>query len=279
MMTSWQEAEARRRVRWGQTPATRIAGPADAAQLIERLGIVTLYPASSEMPNLFQAYLGDPAARTDSGHDSPSGEVYSWRWTLGKQEAAYYSVLVRRRPTWVSWALMPAVLRLCGETRMPDELYDLGVLSADAYRIAQALDVAGGVLSTGELRTRAGFPTGKSHRAAYLKAMDELERRLLLAKVFTPAPDDLEMRHALVSVRYPNYVAAAGRLSRDEAWRTVLEAYLPAAVYAVPAVLAEDVKLPETEVQAALDRLAASGQATTLVIPTPTGPGYLWTED
>src|SRR5579875_3232924 len=163
----------------------RITGPDDAVELIERAGIVTLFPASPEAPNLFHAYMGDPTARTDSGHDSPSGEVYTWRWVLGRREAAFYSVLVRARPTLVSWAMLPAVLRLWGEMRTRDELYGLGAISPAAYRIAQALDEAGGVMSTGELRQAARCPTGKAERAAYLKAVDELDRCLLLAKVFT----------------------------------------------------------------------------------------------
>ncbi len=279
LMITWQEAEARRRSCWSQTPATQIADAEGAARLIERLGIVTLYPASSEVPNLFHAYMGDPTARTDSGHDSPSGEVYAWRWTLGQRAAAFYCVLVRGRPTWVSWALFPAILRLRGETRMPDELYDAGALSADAYRIAQALEAAGGVLRTGELRQRASFPTGKAHRAAYLKAVDELDRRLLLAKLFSPTPGDLDMLHGLVHLHYREHVDAAARLSREEALGRVLTTYLPSAVYAVPTVLARDVKLPEAELRAALDRLAESGLVTTFAVRNQQGSCYLWVGD
>lgn len=273
-MVALHQAEARRRERWRQTPGTRIANPEDAARLIERVGIATLFPASPELPNLFHAYMGTPEAKTDSGHDSPSGEVYAWRWALGRREAAFYSVLVRGRPTWVSWPIFPAVLRLCGEARTPDELYDAGILSADAYRVAQALDAAGGVLSTGELRRRAGFPTGKPQRAAYLKAVDELDRRLLLAKVFSP--DDLDMRHALIQVRYPEHVAAAARMTREAAHAAFLGAYLPSASYAVPAVLAKHLNLAEAELRAGFDRLAGTNQVTTLAIPDQKGTCYLW---
>jgi hypothetical protein len=159
---------------------------------------------------------------------------------------------------------------------MPDELYDAGVLSADAYRIAQALDTAGGELSTGELRERAGFPTGKSNRAAYLKAVDELDRRLLLAKVFSPGTDDLEMRHALVHLRYREHVVAAGQTTREAALRRVLEVYLPSAVYVMPGVLARDLKLSEAEVRTGLDRLTENEQLTPLALPNQKEPGYLW---
>lgn len=98
-------------------------------------------------------------------------------------------------------------------------------MSEGARRIAAALASAGGVLSTGELRRAADFPTGKAERAAYLRAVAELDGRLLLAKVFSP--DDLDMRHALVRARYPEAVARAARLTRDEALDRFLAAYLP----------------------------------------------------
>ncbi len=269
-------AEARRRERWGQTPHTRITGPDDAARLIERVGVATLFPVSPEAPDLFHAYMGDPNATTEATWDSPSGQVYGWRWALGRAEAAFYSVLVRGRPTWVSWALLPAMLRLRGETRSPRELYEAGELSTAAYQVAQALHEAGGTLSTGELRQRAHFPTGKAQRAAYLKAVDELDRRLLVAKVFSP--DDEDMRHALVAARYPQHVAAAGRMTQDDALAVFLAAYLPAAAYAVPTVLARHFTLPQAQLEAALQRLAGAGQVATLAHPDRKGVRYVWTD-
>ena len=195
--------------RWGQTPETRVPDSDAAASFIRRVGVTTLFSASPEVPNLFHAFVADPEAPTDSHHDSPSGHVYGWRWELGWIGAGFYSLIVRKRPTYVSWDLLPAVIRLRGELRSPDELFDAGVLPDAAYRIVQALEDAGGALSTGELRRTAGFPTGKEQRAAYLKAVEDLDGRLLLAKVF--APGSYEMSHALVSQRYPEAVDAADR--------------------------------------------------------------------
>jgi hypothetical protein len=271
-----QRWQAQRLERWGQTSATRIADPEAARPLVERVGIATLFPASPELPNLFHAYTGDPNARTESAWDSPAGQVYGWRWALGRTEAAFYTAIVRSRPTWVSWTLLPAVLRLRGELRTPDELYDAGELSEPAYRIAQALEAAGGVLTTGELRQHAGFPTGKAERAAYLKAVEALDTRLMLAKVF--ALDDDEMRHALVALRYPEAVAAAEALSRDEALAQLLGAYLPQAVYALPTPLARHLKLDERELRAGLDRLAAQNQAQTAALPGVKGAVYVWAD-
>jgi hypothetical protein len=267
----------RQRLRnWCQTPDTRIPDPAAAAVLIERLGLVTLYPVSPEVPNLFHAYVGDPERPTDSEWDSPSGHVYAWRWDLGRMDAGFYTAIVRGRPTFVHWDLLPSLLRLRGELRTPDELYDLGALSDNAYRIVQALEEADGPLGTGELRLAARFPTGKEQRAAYLKAVEELDTRLILAKVFSQ--DDTEMRHVLVARRYREYVEAAERTTPEDALDRLLRVYGPAAVYIVPIVLAKHLKLDPTAMQAAMERLGAEGLVRGTSLPGAKGAAYAWVE-
>ncbi|HEX6509907.1 MAG TPA: hypothetical protein VF221_19955 [Chloroflexota bacterium] len=220
--------------------------------------------------------MGDPEAQTDAKWDSPSGHVYGWRWDLGRMEAGFYAALVRGRPTFVAWSLLPAVLRLRGERKTPDELYDIGALSDNAYRVVQALEASGGVLSTGELREKAGFPAGKEQRAAYLKAVDELDTRLILAKVLSPDVD--EMSHALVAERYREQVLAADRMSEEEALQCVLLTYGPGAVYIVPSILARHLKLAEGPLRAALDRLAQDGRVALTTIQGQKGACYVWEE-
>ncbi len=276
-MTGPDQLQARHRRNWGQTPETRAADPAAALRLIERVGVATLFPASPEVPNLFHAYLGDPTATTESTWDSPSGLVYGWRWELGRGRAAFYATLVRRRPTWIAWPLLPAALRLWGDPRPPAALHAVGELSVDALRITEALAGADGVQSTGELRFAAGFPTGKAQRAAYLRAVQELEVRLLLAKVFAPDPADLEMRHALVRSRYPEASAAAELLTVEEAVDRFLGAYLPPAAYAAPVPLARHLRLGRGEMVGGFERLVGRGGA--MPVPSPDGRAtrYAWT--
>ncbi|MBC8074551.1 MAG: hypothetical protein H7Y32_00620 [Chloroflexales bacterium] len=258
-MDDHEQREARRRANWCQTPATRIPDPDAAAALIDRVGLATLFAASPEVPNLFHAYMGDPQATTDSKWDSPAGEVYSWRWALGRREAAFYTALVRGKPTWVSWKLLPAVLRLKGAAGDAEGLYRAGQLSENAHRIAQALNAADGVLETGALRKAAGFPTGTQQRAAYLKAVEELEGYMLLAKLFSP--DDDDMRHGLVRRCYPAHAAQADALTPEAAMDQLLASYLLAAVYAEPKVLARHLRLDAAALRAGLDRLVAAGRA------------------
>jgi hypothetical protein len=276
MMDEMDVLRAQRLAKWGQMPETRLSSPEEAVELIERVGVATLFLASPEIPNLYHAYVGDPNAKAESEWNSPAGEVYGWRWALGRREAAFYTAIVRSRPTWVSWALLPALLRIRGDLRAPEQIYQAGELSPGALRIAQALEGAGGVLSTGNLRREAGFPTGKEQRAAYLKAVEELDTRLLLAKVFST--EDEDMRHALVSVRYPDFVAHAEALSAEQAFEQFLAAYLPHAVYAAPKVLAQHLKLNAAELRGALDRLADAGRVACTSLPGYKGDCYVWSD-
>jgi hypothetical protein len=173
--------------------------------------------------------------------------------------------------------MLPAALRLFADLRMPDELYDLGVVSSAAYRITAALEGAGGALTTGELREAAGFPAGREQRTAYLKAVEELDSRLLLAKFFTPGDDDAH--HALLYLRYREYVDAAERPTREEALGQLLRVYLPNAAYAAPTILARHLRLEEVELRAGLDRLVEARQADKRTLPGYKGDCYVWTED
>ncbi len=265
--------QRRRLLGWQQTPQTRTPDPASATRLIERVGIATLFPASPEVPNLYYAYTGDPTAAVASEWDSDAGHVYGWRWELGRAEAAFYTAIVCGRPTWVRWSLLPAVIRACGELRAPDELVDGGQITPGAYRIVQALEEADGALSTGELRKRAGFPMGKEQRAAYLRAMNELDTRLIVGKVFVSDQED--MHHTLVATRYPEHIAAAENLTREAALDELLAAYLPPAAYAVPGVLARHLKLPEAELRAGLERRVARGLAAPIAVPGQKGGCYV----
>ena len=278
---TFEVVRAQRLTNWRQTPSTRLSGVEQAPELIAMLGLATLYPVSPELPNLLHAYSGDPATPVTSEWDSISGEVYTWRWTLGKQNAAFYTALARKRPTLISWALLPAALRLFGELRATDELYDMGVLSPGAYRIVQALEAASEPLSTGDLRTAAGFPMGREQRAAYLKAIEELETKLLLAKTFPTDAGNQDagsgdrMCHALVLARHPEAVHAADHLSREQALDQLLAAYLPSAVYALPTPLARALPIAEAELRAALDRLAPD-MARRVAFPGQKAPCYIW---
>lgn len=246
--------------RWCQTPATRIAGSEEAPALIGRVGIATLFPVSPEVANLYAAFVG-PGVPTDSGHATPSGEVYSWRWELGRRAVAFYGTVVRGKPTWVAWDLLPALLRLLGDTRPLAAQVADGLLSDDARRVAEALEGNGGALTTGDLRRLAGFETGRERRAAYLRAIAELDRRLLIGRGFGPPdePDDHDMRQLLIAARHPDAIAAADDLDAETAMRHVLTRYLQAAAFIRPTSFARHLRLERGSVDRSLAAMTIKG--------------------
>lgn len=250
----------RRLAAWSQTPETRLAGWADAPALVERAGIATLFPVSPEVADLYAGFVG-PGVPTEAGHATPTGQVYGWRWELGRREAAFYGTAVRGKPTWVAWDVLPALLRLRGDTRPVEAQAADGLLSADAVRIADGLAANGGVLTTGELRRVAGFETGWDRRAAYLRAIAELDRRMIIGRGFGPPdrPGDHDARQLLVTDRYPDAVAAAADLDPAAAMRTLLGRYLDGAVFIRPVLFARHVGLERSEIEMALNGMTADG--------------------
>ncbi|HEV2529691.1 MAG TPA: crosslink repair DNA glycosylase YcaQ family protein [Thermomicrobiales bacterium] len=256
----WSDMLGSRSEGWSLHPVSRLTGVDDAPGLIGRAGIVTHFPVSPEFANLFHAWQG-PDAEMKAAWDSPSGQLYTWRWELGRQEVAFYGTAVRGKPTWLAWDLLPALLALRGDTRPPAAQHADGLLSDDALRVAEALEHNGGTLSTPDLRRAAGFETGKDRRAAYLRAVAELDRRLLVGRTFGPPDDidDTDMRQTLIAARYPDAVAAAEGLAPDEAIRTLLVRYLGAAAFVRPVIFARHLGLERRAVEAALADLAREG--------------------
>lgn len=251
------ELKALRRRNWRQDGERLLATSDDAAPFIEEVGIATLYAASPEFPSLMLAHVGKESYVADAKWDSPSGFVYGWRWELGRPAAAFYTSIVAKKPTWVSWSLLPIVLAALMTRRDPEELYEAGELTRDGLRVYQALRAAPGLMSTGDLRASAGFPKGKESRAAYLKAVEELESHLLLAKVFACDGSGDEMCHSAIADRYPEVVESALSLSREHAIRSLLSNQLDHSAFVDPATFSRHLRLPAALVEGSLTELGA----------------------
>ena len=219
-----------------------------------------MYPVSPEIADLFHAHVGDPDAKTEMKWDSPSGRVYSWRWEIGRDNKAFYATVIRKRPTFVTWPLVPSILRLMAELRTPDELFDFGVISNDAYRIAQVLDGVAEPLNTAQIREKAGFNRGSKEQSnAYHKGLAELENRLLVTTEFGTSDGEGSKHHGLMFERRPDDVRSASELSFEQALDTVMEAYAPAARYVNIKVLARHLGIAQADIRGSCERLATQG--------------------
>jgi hypothetical protein len=246
---------AERRRNWRQDGVRRVENPEQAAAFIQEVGIATLYAASPELPSLYQAHMGDPNPPSFQSWDSPSGYVYTWRWELGRPHAAFYGVVVAKKPTWVAFDRLPLVIGALMERRTPEALYQAGELSPDGLRIAQAFDESEGILSTKELRARAGFEKGKESRAAYLRALEEVDSRLWLAKRCGGEEGGDEMSHALVRMHYPDAYEAGMKLNRAEALAGVLGEIIRHSAFLDPKPLRRHLRADAATFDAAFARL------------------------
>lgn len=257
-----EQLRERRERNWRQDGVGRLETSADAIPFIQEVGMATLYGASSEVPSLYQAHMGDPNPPTFATWDSPAGFVYTWRWELGRPHIAWYGTLVAKKPTWVTFDLLPSVLGALAERRTPQELYEAGELSDDSRRVALAFVGTDGVLSTAQLRDRAGFPKGKESRAAYLKAVEELDLKLFLAKRFLgDGEEDTEMSHAWVPTHYGEAWDAGLSLDPEAALATVLDRLLRTAAYLDPKPLSRHLRVSPARLDTAFGRLADEGKA------------------
>jgi hypothetical protein len=255
-----EELRRRRFRNWCQDGDCRIEDPEAAKPFIERVGVCTLFGASTEFPSLYQAHMGESSPPSFATWDSPSGYVYTWRWNLGKSDTAFYGSIVARKPTWVAYRLLAPLLGALMERRSVEELYEAGELSADALRVAKALEAAEEALVTKDLRDAAGFTKGKENRSAYLKAVEELENRLILCKRFTEGEGDEGMRHALVRKEYPEVMASGLALEPTSALTELLRPVLANAVYLDPKVVVRHLRISPDLVDRALEGLDAVRQ-------------------
>jgi hypothetical protein len=257
------EGLKRRRLQsWCQDGEHRVPDSTAAVDFINRHGLATLYPASTEVPNLYWAYVSEPNAKSEAKWDSPAGEVYGWRWDLGRATSAFYGALVAKKPTWIGWDALPYVLGFAMDRRDPEAQYADGLLSNEAIRIVRAFEGTEGILSTKDLRFRAGFPTGKAERAAYLRGVEELDSRLFLAKTFDVGGEGDDMSHALIRMKYGAQVAEGLSMAPEAALAAFLGRYLPQAIYLDPKPFAKHLRLSPQLMEGALASLITDGLAT-----------------
>jgi len=252
-LESLKEARTRN---WRQVPEAKIETSGEAIPFINEVGIATLFAASSEFPSLYQAHMGDPNPPVDAKWDSPSGYVYTWRWEIGRPHAAFYGVVVAKKPTWVAFDHLPTVLAALMDRRTPEEVYAAGEMSKNALDLVRAFDGTEGVLSTKELRARGGFEKGKESRAAYLKAVEELDSRLWFGKRFSQEGSGDEMSHALVWRHYPAAHESAMQMTPLGGLVALLAKHLEKAAYIDPKAIGRHLRVNPAILNEALGKLA-----------------------
>ena len=237
--------------------AHRVRNAAQLVQLIDALGFAfafTLRAGDASIPACF-----DHLSTTDEGRKW--GWMWGWKDELAEQKKLYYGTLLARKPTFVSLAMLPTFYATFGRAGEADDHADdvrAGRLSDVARRIIDFL-AQNGETQTKRMRAELGI-TSKEGRAAYGKAIDEVQRLMYVARVRAVGEgrEAYNYTYDLFVHRYPETVRAAERVSSGDATVALLERTLALAGAVTPKQLLRLFEWDESVAERAIVRLEAS---------------------
>lgn len=200
----------------------RVRNAAQLVQLVDAFGFAfafTLRTGDAFIPACF-----DHLSTADEGRKW--GWMWGWKDELAEQKKLYYGMLLARKPTFVSLAMLPIFYATFGRAGEADDHVDdvrAGRLSDVARRIIDFL-VQNGETQTKRMRADLGI-TSKEGRAAYGKAIDEVQRLMYVTRVRAvgEGKEDYNYTYDLFVRRYPETVKAAERISSGDAAVALLE--------------------------------------------------------
>lgn len=170
--------------------------------------------------------------------------MWSWAWEwkddLTTSRRVHYGKVIRRKPSYISLALLPAFYALSGNVGEPDDhlqAYREGRLSALSKAVYEHI-LATGPVSTWTLRREfvpRGRAPGERTGARFHRALDDLQERFLIAKV----GEEDEWRYGFVWDAFhrwmPDVVREADTLTSKAAAAAILHRYLQILGAATPA--------------------------------------------
>jgi hypothetical protein len=194
----------------------RVRNAGQLVQLVDALGFAfafTLRTGDAPIPACF-----DHLSTNDT--DRKWSWMWGWKDELPLAKKLYYGVLLARKPTFVSMKLLPTFYATFGRAgESDDHVADVraGRLSDVARRIIEYL-AQNGETQTKRMRAELGI-TSKEGRAAYGKAIDDVQRLMHVARVRAVGEfrEDYNYTYDLFVRRYPETVRAAERLTSADA--------------------------------------------------------------
>jgi hypothetical protein len=212
---------------------------AEAVRFLDAAGCCLLFPVRGlPLPSMYYA-VARRDIRLGPGWDKYCELIWEWKDDLPRRRRAFYAKYFRGRGTFISLALLPHFLAMRGAAAGDfDRLYAEGRLSDAARRIGRAL-AEHGPLATLELRHACRMES-KAANIRFKRAMLELQG--LLGVTHFGAEQETaawpSARFELTARAFPRQVAAARRLSPEQARRAIAAKYLEWHPEASPAAVA-----------------------------------------
>jgi hypothetical protein len=250
-----QQIEHTRAHLWRTAPARQIGDERGALRFIKELGFVLLLSLrGSELPSIHNAAGGQ------------WGVWWDWKQTLPERKACFYSHLLRRHGTFLSWEWFPAFHAAYAETQTYRQLFREGLLDRTEKQVLDLLDTHGPLL-TRELRLLYA-PPSKENTRRIKQVLVELQRRFLICAAGGTTEGWSHHRWDLVE-RWvgPELMLAARGISREAARERLVAQSVRTSVATTAADIAWLFGWERSEVQGLLARVIAAGRAETVYVP------------
>jgi hypothetical protein len=255
MRVTLDQIERGRAHRWRTAPGRQVCDERGALRFIRELGFVTLLSVpGSELPALHSACGGS------------WGVWWDWKQTLPERRACYYTHLLRRRGTFISWEWFPAFHAAYAEGKPYWRLYREGLLDSAEKRVLDLL-ADNGPLMTRDLRLAYG-PRSKENTRRVKQVLVELQRRFLICAAGGDTRGWSHHRWDLVD----RWVGAApmqqaAAVTPVEARRRIANQFVRNALVTTAADIAWLFEWPRGEAQALVAQMVAAGEAATADVP------------
>ena len=269
---AWGEIRAWRDSRYRRHTGRTLQTEDQARQFVDEVGFCFLFPAPGiEMPSLWEAINGRSRDIPKHHHDHALSLSWSWKDSLPSRKQLWYGKLLRGKPMFVSFTLLPTFYALSenyGELDDYQQQFADGRMSVEAKAIYEIL-LAEGPLSTNALRKGANLFGGGEIARRFERGMAELQADLKIVKSGTS--DDNRWKYCYVYdllLRWrPGLAAEARAISGRAARQRLLLTYLHnVAAAPLPAVQ----RLFGWELETArrtADELLATGRLREVIIP------------
>jgi hypothetical protein len=248
-----ERIERQRDVIYRRTRIRRVRTMNDAARLIDAVGFCLLFASTKniELPSLFEAVKGRRDAHIDEW-DKDSDLVWGWKNDLPATRRAYYGKAMTGKPIFISLTMLPNVIALITPENILEE-YRRGQISQAGKRIYDVLS-ATGPTPTMALRTATG-----SDGARYHRALDELQRALVIAPVGATLEQGAwpSQIFDLVARWFPRQFERAQKIDADAARRAIVRCYVDTTIVSTPSIIARTFGFKREQIATTLDALVA----------------------
>jgi hypothetical protein len=270
---AWAEIMAWRDARYRRQAARKVQTEDQARAFIEEVGFCFLYPApGTEMPSLWEAINGRSRAIPHHHHDAALSRSWEWKDSLPSRKWVWYGKLLRGKPMFVSFDLLPAFYALSenyGELDDYKQQFADGRMSVEAKAVYEALLDNGAPLSTNALRKKANMFGGGDIARRFERAMSELQADLKIVKCGTS--DDNRWKYCYVYdllLRWRPALAEEARVVSGRAARQrLLLAHLHNVAAAPLPALATLFGWDAPTLRATADELLATGRLREVRVP------------